>query len=135
MKSRDTQLRLRRFQADEKRRRVLQIETMVTEFLRIAGDLDREIATEEQRSGITDLAHFAYPTYARAARTRRENLLQSAAELKDQLSDAKDQLEAAQAELAKVQGLEGREKATDRAEFPAPAAMKDGTIGLRAIQA
>lgn len=135
MKSRDSQLRLRRFQADDKRRRVLQIETMVAEFLRIAGDLDREIAGEEQRSGIADLAHFAYPTYARAARTRRENLLRSAAELKDQLNDAKDQLEAAQAELAKVQGLEGREKTTERAEFTAPVAMMDGTIGLRAISA
>ena len=135
MKSRESQLRLRRFQADDKRRRVVQIETMVAEFLRIAGDLDREIATEEQRSGIVDLAHFAYPTYARAARTRRENLLRSAAELKDQLGDAKDQLEAAQAELAKVQGLEGRDKAVERAEFPAAAAMVEGTIGLPAARA
>ena len=135
MKSRDSQLRLRRFQADDRRRRVVQIETMVAEFLRIAGDLDREIATEEQRSGIADLGHFAYPTYARAARTRRENLLRSAAELKDQLHDAKDQLEAAQAELAKVQGLEGREKAAERSDYPAPVAMMDGTIGMRVASA
>ena len=29
--------------------------------------LDREVAHEEARAGISDTAHFAYPTYARAA--------------------------------------------------------------------
>src|SRR5262249_45245347 len=43
MKSRETLIRLRKFQVDEKRRRVAQIETMIFEFERIAGELDREI--------------------------------------------------------------------------------------------
>jgi hypothetical protein len=135
MKSRDSLLRLKRFHVDEKRRRVAQIEIMIAEFSRMAGDLDREIAGEEQRAGITDLTHFAYPTYARAARTRRENLVRSAGELKDQLAEAKSQLEDAVLELTKAQGLEGREKSADRADFPAPAALIDGLMGLRAIQA
>lgn len=135
MKSRDSLLRFKRFHVDEKRRRVAQIETMIAEFLRIAGDLDREIAAEEHKSGITDVTHFAYPTYARAARTRRENLVRSADELKDQLKDAKGQLEDALAELAKVQGLEGREKSADRADFPPSVVMMDGMMGLRAAQA
>ena len=58
MKSRDTLIRLKRFQAEEKRRRVAQIEAMIAEFARMASDLDREIALEEQRSGVTDMAHF-----------------------------------------------------------------------------
>ncbi len=44
MKSRDTLVRLKKFQVDEKRRRVAQIEMMIAEFGRMAGDLDREIA-------------------------------------------------------------------------------------------
>jgi flagellar export protein FliJ len=88
MKSRETLIRLKRFQVDEKRRRVAQIETMIADFDRMATDLDREIAAEEHRSGISDLAHFAYPTYAKAARTRRDNLKRSADELKTQLQDA-----------------------------------------------
>jgi flagellar FliJ protein len=88
MKSRDTLIRLKRFHVDEKRRRVMQIETMIAEFDRMAVDLDREIAAEEQKAGISDLAHFAYPTYAKAARTRRDNLKRSADELKTQLQDA-----------------------------------------------
>lgn len=135
MKSRDSLLRLKRFHVDERRRRVAQIETMIAEFLRIANDLDREIAVEEQKSGISDVSHFAYPTYARAARTRRENLVRSAGELKDQLVEAKSQLDDAMAEFSKVQGLEGREKSADRADFPASVALMDGMMGLRAAQA
>ena len=74
MKSRETLIRLKRFQVDEKRRRVLQIEAMIAEFGRMAADLDREIAAEEHRAGISDPAHFAYPTYAKAAMQRRDNL-------------------------------------------------------------
>ncbi len=111
MKSRDTLIRLKRFQAEEKRRRVAQIEAMMAEFGRMAGDLDREIALEEQRSGITDMSHFAYSTYARAARVRRDNLKQSTEDLRPQLSEARTLHEEALEELAKAQNLEGREKA------------------------
>jgi hypothetical protein len=89
MKSRDTLARLRRFQIDETRRRAAQIETMIAEFSKMARDLDREIAIEEQRAGISDQSHFAYPTYARAARARRDNLHRSAEELTTQLDEAR----------------------------------------------
>ncbi|MDB5650011.1 MAG: flagellar export protein FliJ [Hyphomicrobiales bacterium] len=113
MKSRDTLIRLKRFQVEEKRRRVAQIEAMIAEFSRMATDLDREIAMEESRSGVTDPAHFAYSTYARAARSRRDNLHQSAGELRGQLEEAKALLEDATAEFAKVQSLDVRDKASD----------------------
>lgn len=115
MKSRDTLIRLKRFQVDEKRRRVAQIEAMIAEFDRMAGDLDREIASEEQRAGITDLAHFAYPTYAKAARGRRDNLTQSAGELKTQLDDAQAELGEAFEALKKVEILQDRERGAERA--------------------
>jgi flagellar export protein FliJ len=132
MKSRDTLIRLKRFQVDEKRRRVAQIEIMITEFARMAADLDREIAIEETRAGIADVAHFAYPTYARAARTRRDNLNRSAEELKTQLEEARAALEESLAELTKAQSLDGREKSADRGSEAAKA-LDFG--GLRAVQA
>jgi flagellar export protein FliJ len=115
MKSRDTLIRLKRFQAEEKRRRVAQIEAMLAEFARMVGDLDREIAIEEQRSGITDMSHFAYSTYARAARVRRDNLKQSTDDLRPQLADARTMLTEALEELGKAQNLDVREKG-DRLE-------------------
>ena len=110
MKSRDTLIRLKRFQVEEKRRRVRQIETMVAEFSRMIVELDREIANEEKRAGISDASHFAYPTYARAAMTRRDNLKSSIGELSGQIDEAKAAQEEAQAELQKFESLEGRDK-------------------------
>lgn len=114
MKSRDTLIRLKRFQAEEKRRRVRQIELMVAEFTRMAIELDREILNEEKRAGISDPNHFAYPTYARAAITRRDNLKRSIDELTAQIEEAKAAQQEAQAELLKYESLEGREKAIER---------------------
>ncbi len=115
MKSRDTLIRLKRFQLEEKRRRVRQIELMLAEFTRMSAELDREIANEEKRAGISDPHHFAYPTYARAASARRDNLKSSIAELAAQIDDAKAAQEEAQAELLKFETLENRDKTNDRA--------------------
>jgi flagellar protein FliJ len=115
MKSRETLIRLKRFQVDEKRRQVVQIETMIAEFDRIAGDLDREIQIEQDRAGIHDPAHYAYPTYAKAAIARRDNLKRSADELKGQLDDAKAALGAAFEELKKVELLDERDQLRERA--------------------
>jgi flagellar protein FliJ len=114
MKSRDTLIRLKRFQLEEKRRRVRQIEMMLAEFTRMIGDLDREIANEEKRAGIADPNHFAYPTYARATSVRRDNLKSSIAELLGQNEEAKFAQEEAEAELLKFESLEVRDKTNDR---------------------
>jgi flagellar FliJ protein len=115
MKSRETLIRLKRFHVDEKRRRVAQIEAMIAEFDRMAAELDREIAAEEQKAGISDPAHFAYPTYAKAAMQRRDNLRRSAGELKSQLEDAKAELGEAFEELKKAEILDDRERNAERA--------------------
>jgi flagellar export protein FliJ len=87
---------------------------MVAEFTRMAADLDREIANEEKRAGISDPHHFAYPTYARAAIARRDNLKSSIAELVGQIEEAKAAQEEAEAELLKFETLEVRDKTNDR---------------------
>jgi flagellar FliJ protein len=114
MKSRETLIRLRKFQVDEKRRRVAQIESMVADFDRMAAELDREIETEQTRAGIHDPTHFAYPTYAKAALGRRDNLNRSADELKVQLEDARMALAEAFEELKKVELLDERDQQRER---------------------
>jgi flagellar protein FliJ len=131
MKSRETLIRLKKFQVDEKRRRVAQIEAMVADFERMANDLDREVANEERRAGISDPAHFAYPTYARAARTRREKIIHSADELKGQLDGAKAELEIAFEDLKKVEILQDREAAAERAEEQRREQIEMDRIGSR----
>jgi flagellar export protein FliJ len=132
MKSRETLIRLKKFQVDEKRRKVAQIESMIAEFDRIAAELDREIKVEQERAGIHDPAHFAYPTYAKAAIGRRENLRRSANELKAQLDDAKAMLGEAFEELKKVEMLDERDHAREKGEQNArEKAEVDGIVGMR----
>jgi len=138
MKSRETLIRLRKFQADEKRRRVAQIEGMIADFDRMSSDLEREITAEQERAGIHDPTHFAYPTYAKAAITRRDNLKRSADELKVQLEDARMALAEAFEELKKVELLDERdqlreratEAAREQAELDRIGAMRAG-VGVR----
>lgn len=131
MKSRDTLLRLKRFQVDEKRRHLAQIESMVADFHRMAADLDREIQAEQDRAGIHDVKHFAYPTYAKAAIQRRDNLIRSADELKDQLEAARDALAEAFEELKKLELLDERDNARDRMENNAREQAMLDDIGMR----
>ena len=129
MKSRETLIRLKKFQVDEKRRRVTQIEGMIADFQRMSVDLEREIQTEQERAGINDPSHFAYPTYAKAAIQRRENLTRSD-ELRIQLEDAKGLLSEAFEELKKVELLDERDQARERAEENAREQADMDSIGL-----
>ena len=104
MKSREGLIRLKRFHVEEKRRQVAQIETMIAEFERMAKDLDDQIVAEQERSGIRDASHFAYPTFAKAAQQRRDNLHASANDLKSQLAGAQAEFGEAVAELEKIRG-------------------------------
>ena len=87
----------------------------MAEFERMAADLDREILAEQERAGISDVAHYAYPTYARAAMQRRDNLKRSADELQGQLAEAQAELGEAFEELKKVELLDERDGARERA--------------------
>ena len=113
MKTRGSLIRLKRFAAEEKRRNVSRIEIMIREFSKDSAELDREIAAEEARAGISDPKHFAYPTYAKAAAQRRDNLRRSVEDLKPQLEDARAEHEDALADLRKAEALDERERGTD----------------------
>jgi len=105
MKSREGLARLRAFELTEKQRKVADIEMMIAEFSRMAGELDQQIESEETRSGVTDPNHFSYPPFAKAARQRRDNLKQSIADLEVKLAAAREELEAAEGELGKIETL------------------------------
>jgi flagellar FliJ protein len=109
MRSRDNLLRLHRFKHEERRRQVTEIELMITEFLRKQDELDAHIRMEESRNGISDPSHFNYSTSAKASRARRDNLLRSIGELKDQLEAAKTALAEEEAELRKIELLAEKE--------------------------
>jgi flagellar export protein FliJ len=116
MKSRDSLIRLKRFQVDEKRRQVTQIEMMIADFTRMVTDLDDQIVAEQNRVGIHDVTHFAYPTFAKAAIQRRDNLKVSIHDLEVKLAGARDELSIAVEDLKKIELIEERDQLRERAE-------------------
>lgn len=109
MKSRESLVRLKAFQLSEKRRQLSQIQTMMGELERMRIELEQQIAAEEKKAGITDVNHFAYPTFAKAARKRADNLTGSIHELKIQQDAAELAAEEAEAEYEKAAALEERD--------------------------
>ena len=78
-------IRRAEIEANHQGRRTLQIEAMITDFDLRADHLEREIIVEQNRTGIHDTGRYAYPTYAKAAIARRDNLRRSADELRAEL--------------------------------------------------
>jgi flagellar protein FliJ len=109
MRSRDTLLRLHRFRTEEKRRQVGDIDSMIADLLRKYDDLDAQVKGEEQRTGVTDPNHFNYSLAAKSTRARRDNLLRTIAELKDQLAAAQAALAEEEFELRKIELLAEKE--------------------------
>ena len=93
MKSRDAVIRLKRFEVEEKRRKVAEIEAMIG----------------QERAGISDVNHYAYPTFAKAAIQRRNNLAASTADLEARLASARAELDEANEDLKKSELLEERD--------------------------
>lgn len=120
MKTRENLVRLKQFQVNDKRRQLLQLDMMIAEFERMAGELEVQIVAEEKKAGITDMNHFAYPTFAKAARLRRDNLKNSQHDLLQQRNTAESILAEAEAELSKAEMLESRD-----------AKSRDNDSGLR----
>lgn len=130
MKPRENLVRLKHFQVKEKRRQLGQLDLMIGEFERMAGELHAQIQSEEQKAGITDINHFAYPTFAKAAHQRRDNLLVSIRDLLSQKEAAVADLKQAESELTKAEALEERDgssKLRESEEFSA--GMRRAMIG------
>ena len=114
MKPRDTALRLKRFEAAEKARKVASMETMVLDLEQVAADLARQIAAEEERTGIKDPAHFAYSTFAKSASLRRDNLRTSADGLKAKLEAAQKERDEAMEQVSRADTPETRAELRSR---------------------
>ncbi len=84
---------------------------MIRDFENMAADLERQIVSEEERTGVKDAAHFSYSTFAKAAALRRDKLLVSVADLKAQLDVAMAAHELARESLAALEADEARDNA------------------------
>jgi flagellar protein FliJ len=109
MKARDQALKLKRFDVAEKGRKAGDLDMMIRDFDAMVMDLERQIATEEDRTGIKDASHFAYSTFAKAAAQRRENLITTIADLRVKLDSARVEHEMSLEELRAIEASETRD--------------------------
>ncbi|MFT4373618.1 flagellar export protein FliJ [Bartonella bacilliformis] len=109
MKLRESVVQLKMFQARGKRCEIAQLEMMIKEFERIMTDLKAQIIDEERKSGNSDINHFAYSTFARAARQRFDNITDSIHDLQLRKENAQATLCEIETELQRAKILDGRE--------------------------
>lgn len=102
MKARETAMRVKRREVDEKSRKVEDLERIIREFDQMALDLERQIQLEEDRTGIRDRGHFSYSTFAKAAAQRRDNLKTSTDGLREKLAAAVRERDDTAGELARA---------------------------------
>lgn len=116
MRNRDSLIRLHRFQVDEKRRKLAELELMLEEFRSRERELEAQVLAEQKKAGISDVAHFAYPMFAKSVIRRRQNILNSIEDIERQLVVAKDELAGAFRELKKYEIIEDNRKQKRRKE-------------------
>jgi flagellar FliJ protein len=109
MRSRETLLRLHRFRTEDRRRQAADIDGMIQDLTKKYDELDSHVRFEESRNGVTDPANVNYSMAAKATRGRRDNLLKSIADLKDQKAAVVAQLADEEVELRKVEMLMEKE--------------------------
>jgi hypothetical protein len=103
-------LRVKRFEATVKAKKVVSLETIIRDFEGIAAALARQIAAEEQRTKVRDARRADYSMVALSAATRRAKLTVSLVDLKTALEAAKHALAAAAAEVADLESALGISK-------------------------
>jgi flagellar FliJ protein len=110
MRAMNGMIRLHRWQLDEKRRNLGDLERMKEQFERQVGLLDAEI-TAEQSAANNDEGRFAYGAYAQIAVQRRATLVRSVTDLTAQILTAREDVADAFQEVKKYEILsEQRER-------------------------
>ena len=82
---------------------------MIQDLMRKHDELDAHVKTEESRSGVSDPNNVNYSMAAKAVRGRRDNILRTVAELRDQHEAMKAKFDEEAAELRKVELLVEKE--------------------------
>ncbi len=118
MRSRESLLRLNRFRAEDCRRQVADMDLMIQDLMRKHDDLDAHVKFEEQRTGVSDINNVNYSMAAKSVRGRRDNILKTVGELRDQHESMIERLKEAEADLRKVEMLVEKETPTVKSVIP-----------------
>jgi len=119
MRSRESLLRLNRFRVEDCRRQVADMDLMIQDLMRKHDDLDAHVKFEEQRTGVTDPNNVNYSMAAKSVRGRRDNILKTVGELRDQHESMIERLKDAEGDLRKIEMLVEKETPSMKTVTPA----------------
>ena len=103
MKSRGTLIKLHRFRADEAKTKLAGLEGIRADMGRKVAELDNHLSEEGRRATENEIGRFAYPSFARSIRERKEKLAASIAEIERSIAEARIELQEAYQELKKFE--------------------------------
>jgi hypothetical protein len=116
MKRRENLLRLKRFRAEELKRRNVTLEVMSAEVKRKLTDLEEAVAREKQRANESDIGRLAFPSFLCAMDVRRENLKATLKDIGREQAQSALELEKAREELKALE-LAGEQELRRAAEI------------------
>jgi flagellar protein FliJ len=96
-------IRLHKWQLDEKRRELVELQTLHEHLLGQIARLEEEMERERETARADLEASFTFANYAKAARERRHRLDQSVAQVDEQIQIATDAVAEAYQELKKYE--------------------------------
>ena len=131
MRSRDSLLRLNRFRVEDCRRQVADMDLMIQDLMRKHDDLDNHVKFEENRTGVSDVNNVNYSMAAKSVRGRRDNILKTVGELRDQHESMIEKLKEAEGDLRKVEMLVEKETPTVKTPVSAMAAASSSHVLAR----
>lgn len=96
-------IRIHKWQLDEKRRAIGDMEHMLMGFKDQLAKLDREQEMELRVAGQNEETRFAYANYAKAAKIRRQNLTASITEAEQRIAEAQEEVAEIYQDLKKYE--------------------------------
>ncbi|MCC6921302.1 MAG: flagellar FliJ family protein [Alphaproteobacteria bacterium] len=131
MKSRDTLLKLYKFRVDEAKTRLHGFEQMRADMTRKIVELEGHLSEESRRATENEIGRFAYPSFAKSIRERKDKLNASVLEVERSIAEARIALHEAFQDLKK---LELAEESRQRRESEHLAHVERTDADERSIQ-
>lgn len=131
MKSRDTLIKLHRFRVDEAKSKLAGLEAIRADLERKSVELDVHLSEESRRATENEIGRFAYPSFAKSIRERKDKLNASVLEVERSIAEARIVLHEAFQDLKK---LELAEEARQRRESDHLAHVERTDADERSIQ-
>lgn len=110
-------IRLHKWQLDEKRRNMVELEEMKEVLRQNLTDLQNELIQEQKKASQSPIINIGYGAYAQQVMARRVNLVNSMVKIDVSIENMKDQVAEAFKELKKYEVVEQRQRERKLADY------------------